>query len=190
MSHPTERASLCCCEKQWALLPLITYELLNQWMSKRNICAWGLHNRLRSKTTTAWQIKNRQGCNRKANLFFLKDISTFCYLYLIFLQFLFDNISLWASSGLHSLSVKWRSHLFMVPSNLNIPKVCDFRGYTLGAERRGYGGIRDDSKHVKLVLGELGPSVAPDHWGRRWYSKMTSQMMINVFYNLAMLSLL
>lgn len=46
---------------------------------------------------------------------------------------------------------------FMVPSNLNIPKVCDFRGYTLGAERRGYGEARDDSKHVKLFLGELGP---------------------------------
>jgi len=46
---------------------------------------------------------------------------------------------------------------FMVPSNLNIPKVCDFRCYTLGAERRGYGEARDDSKHVKLFLGELGP---------------------------------
>ena len=46
---------------------------------------------------------------------------------------------------------------FMVPSNFNIPKVCDCRGYTLGAERRGYGGVRDDNKHVKLVLGELGP---------------------------------
>ena len=46
---------------------------------------------------------------------------------------------------------------FMAPSNLNIPKVCDFRGYTLGAERRGYGGVRDDSKH-EAGSGSLVPS--------------------------------
>ena len=55
---------------------------------------------------------------------------------------------------------------FMAPSNLNIPKVCDFRGYTLGAERRGYGGVRDDSKH-EAGSGRVWSLVVPGHWGRR-----------------------
>ena len=43
---------------------------------------------------------------------------------------------------------------FMAPSNLNIPSVCDFTEYTPGTERKDYGGIRNDSKHVKLALGD------------------------------------
>lgn len=49
--------------------PLITYKLLNQRVSKRNLRAWGLHNRLRSKTTTAWQIKNRDVMGKQISFF-------------------------------------------------------------------------------------------------------------------------
>lgn len=59
----------------------------------------------------------------------------------------------------------------MVPSNLNIPRVWDFTEYVLGTERKDYQGTRN----LKLVLGER---VA--EWGGRLYSKVTSQMIINM----------